>query len=634
MKPHKRMMEELLSQVRYRSTPELRQRIYAHIGIAWQKWQHKSVETGTQPNEAMPRVAHAALDNSTSTSRVITTRCLGRIIMKSPIAKLTMAAAVVVAALLGIHFSGGTSTIAWAAVLEKVNGFDTCVFRTRDVKTTGPRPDGFEFATESESRNYRSDVYGRFSEKYKNGRVEVRHYMLLQEGQLVSIGGYDTPHPLCLRAPVTEGHLRAFRNEDPRRMIAKMLAGNYVELGEDVIEGKRVRGVELRDPGVLAPEGETIPPLDDFASRFWIDVETKLPVWMEMSIVLKGSPTRMTTIWDHFEWGVPLEASLFRPEIPPGCEVVDDNGSVPDSTPKTDAAEAFAQNTIAEPYLGDFDRLPLPDVSGLSLLGVDPSAPKPQVRLLGGTEVTLAHDACVAKWPRYEQVQAQLHQELQEKIDIDAMDVNRLVTTGIALRKRFWELGGCLSDIAYPYIYAARLVDEVAHEQAPGNSAVTDQLIESIMAYEVMYYWEDPAPDQPKRNPIYGGLLADLRYQQYGVLKAKMGQGYMLTWKDFVRCCDLITLSRARKDDATALEVIRLLIDQAETAGWTYYLDELKRCEQSIVAGEGYLSPIIFIGGLGDVHLAQYERRLWSFQGPQEYRQSRLPTHLRHLKGW
>jgi hypothetical protein len=110
-------------------------------------------------------------------------------------------------------------------------------------------------------------VYGRFSEKYKNGRVEVRHYMLLQEGQLVSIGGYDTPHPLCLRAPVTEGHLRAFRNEDPRRMIAKMLAGNYVELGEDVIEGKRVRGVELRDPGVLAPEGETIPPLDDFACR-------------------------------------------------------------------------------------------------------------------------------------------------------------------------------------------------------------------------------------------------------------------------------------------------------------------------------------------------------------------------------
>jgi hypothetical protein len=556
-----------------------------------------------------------------------------RKIMKTPIAKLAIAAAVIVVALLGIHFLGGTSTPAWAAVLEKVNGFDTCVFRTRQVETTGPRPDGFEFATEEESKVYRSDTYGSFSENYKNGKLHVRHYTLLQQGQHLSFfsGG---PHKMCFRLPVKEEHIREFHNSDPRRLVAKILNGAYVQIGRDTIEGKPVMGVELRDPNVLADEEHPMPPVDDFSARFWIETQTQLPVWVEMSIVLKASPTRMTMIWDQFQWGVPLEASLFAPEIPADYEVVDDDGPVPDSTPKTDAAEAFAQNTIAEPYLGDFDRLPLPDVSSLALLGVDPSAPKPQVRLLGETEVRLAHDACVAKWPRYEQVQAQLHQELQEKLDIDAMDVNRLVTTGIALRNRFWEVGGCLSDIAYPYVYAARLLDEIAHERVPENPAVTDQLMESIMAYEVMYYWEDPRPDQPKRNPIYAGLLCDLRNQQYALLKGKMSQGYVPTWKDFVRCCDLVTLSRARKDSAIALEVIRLLIDQAETAGWTYHLEGLKRREQSIAAGEGYAAPVIFIGGLGDVHLAQYGRRLWSFQGPQEFRQSRLPTHLRHLKGW
>lgn len=557
-----------------------------------------------------------------------------RKIMKTPIAKLTIAAAVIVAALLGIHFSGGTSTTAWAAVLEKVNGFDTFVFRTRQVETTGPRPDGFEFATEKESKIYRSETYGSFTENYENGDLADRTYCLLREKQNLTFSPRDKT---CRRSALEEEGIREFEYYDPKRIVAKILGADYIEIGRDIIDDKPVTGVELRDPNVLADEEHPLPPMDDFSARFWIETETQLPVWMEISLVPKGSATRMTMIWDQFQWGVPLEASLFKPDIPADYEVVDHTDhdrSFMDSAPKTDAAEAFAQNTMAEPYLGDFDHLPLPDVSGLALLGIDPNVPKPQVRLLGETEVRLAHDACVAKWPRYEQVQAQLHQELQEKLDIDAMNVNQLVTTGIALRNRFWELGGCLSDIAYPYAYAARLLDEIAHERAPENSAVIDQLIESIMAYEVLYYWEDPAPDQPKRNPIYAGLLADLRNQQFALLKGKMSQGHVPTWKDFVRCCDLITLSRARKDDATALEAIRLLIDRAETAGWTYYLDRLKRDEQSLAAGEGYRAPVAFMGGIGDIHLEQYARRLWSFQGPQEFRQNRLPTHLRHLKGW
>jgi hypothetical protein len=104
---------------------------------------------------------------------------------------------------------------------------------------------------------------------------------------------------------------------DPRRTVAKILAGKYVELGTDVIEGKVVRGVELRDPRFLVEEEKQKKALetefpDDFAARFWIDVQTELPVWMEISIVLKGSPVRTTHILDRFEWGVPLEESLSR----------------------------------------------------------------------------------------------------------------------------------------------------------------------------------------------------------------------------------------------------------------------------------------------------------------------------------
>ncbi len=553
--------------------------------------------------------------------------------MKYPVAKLAIAAAVVAAAIVGVHFISGTSGTVWATVLEKVNGFDTCVYRTRDVETTGPRPDGFEFASEKEHKNYRSEAYGCFRETYEKGKATEWQYLLLQEKQHVAI---YSAMSLCLRTPMDEKVLQDFFTENPAKLVAKILGGSYAEIGSDVIDSKPVRGVELRDPNVLMQEGEKAPPLDEFALRLWVDVQTGLPVWMEMSIVLKGSQVRQTTIWDQFQWGVPLEASLFKPEIPAGYEVVDRDGvhKPPDTTPKTPAQEAFAQQTQDQPYLGDFDGLPLPDVSTLSLLGIDPTAPRPQVRLLGLAEIRMAIDACIAKWPAYETVKPQLRQELQAGLNIEAMDVNGLVTAAIALRNLFWQLGGCLSDTAYPYIYGARLLDEIAHEKAPDNPAVIDQLLESIGSYELTFYADDPSQDPPRRNPIYAGLVADLCYEQWALLKARLSGDYTPTWKDFVRCCDIATASRIRKDPATNLEVIRLLIEQAPKAGWTVYLDDLKRGEQSLLAGESYKGPGAFMGGIGDIDMEQYARRLWSFQGPQEYRDQRTPFHLRHLKGW
>lgn len=548
--------------------------------------------------------------------------------MKTPIVKFAVAAAIVLTVLVGMYFLGGTSGTTWAAVLKRVSGFDTCTYRWRTVETSGPRPDGFEFTTDTEYRVRRSEVCGSFTEDYENGKLTGLDYCLLQEKQNVA---FDPRRKICRRSALTEDGLREFDYYYPKRTVMKILEGNYTEIGQDTIGGKVVRGIEVRDPNALADETHPMPPTDDFSARFWIEPETLLPLWVEVSAVFKGSPTRITAVWDQFEWGAPLEASVFTPEVPTDYQVVDevhrDYPPLPDPTPKTDAEKAFVQNSIDEPYLGDFDALPLPDVSHLSLLGTDPTAPKPQVKLRGRTEIRVAHDECVAKWPRYEQVQAQLRQELQAKLNIDAMDVNGLVTTAIALRNVFWELGGCLSEKAYAYVYAARLLDEIAHEKARDNPAVIDQLLESIMSYEVYYYWSDPEPEHLVRNPMYSGLMADLRYEQFALLKVRISQGYVPTWKDFVRSCDLILLSHLRKDDATALDVTRLLIEQTPKAGWTYYLDRLQRGEQGTAA-----PPVTFVWSMSDVSLEQYGRRLFPFQGPEEFQRARTPTHLEHLK--
>lgn len=558
-----------------------------------------------------------------------------RNIMRNPIAKLSIAAAVVIAAaLLGLHFFSDTSSITWANVLEQVMTFDTCIYRSRTVETSGPRPDGFEFATEKESMEHRSETYGTFSESYENGQLASRFYTLLQDKKYVALFIRGTDNNLCIRASLNDDQIREHHNSDPRQFVAKILKGKHTELGQDTIDGKSVRGLGVDDPNVLSEDGREMPPLDDFAASFWIDTETELPVWIEVSILPKGSPTRMTLVWDRFQWGVPLEASLFVPNITDDYEVMDHDGrGAPDSTPKTDAAEAFAQNTMAEPYLGDFDHLPLPDLSSLSLLGVDPTVPRPDIRLLGTDEIRTAQDATIAAWPKYEQAQPQLQKELQEKLDIDNMTANQLVTTGISLRNRFWTLGGCLSETSYPYIYASRLVIEKATELAPEKTEIIDQLIESIMSYELNYTWDAEAKRPTEYNPVYPGILADLRIRQFDLLKARIREGYAPKWKDFVRCADLPLLCSKRKDFDTGLEVTQLLLDRVQTGGWTYYQESLTRCKERLAAEQrGMLGT--FLGGVGDVVFDRYGRRLWSFEGPPEYKQSRIPIHMRHLKGW
>jgi hypothetical protein len=557
-----------------------------------------------------------------------------RTIMKNPLTKLGLAAAVLVALLLGISLFDKTTSTTWANVLENVTSFKTFAFRTRQAETTGPRPSGFEFAKEGGSKRYYSETYGSFTENYKeDGELFTRMYTLLQKKESVVI---CYPLETYSHHTLSEAQIRKFHKnpiKQPKQIIGKILAADYTELGEDVMQGKPVRGVETRNLDAFF-DGRA-PAFDDFAVRLWIDVETELPVWVEMSTVRTGSPTRHTTIMDQFEWGVPLAAALFEPEIPVDFEAEKPRSFYQDSAPKTDAAEAFATITQAEPYLSDFKHLVLPDVSGVKLLGVDTTKTQTDLRLRNHEDVWQAQDRYLAKWPRYQEVETQLVGQLQAQLRIKQMSTEELVALGMALREQFWTLRGCLSDCAYPYGYAARLVSRMAHEQAPDNDAVTDQYVESIMTAEVTATCGEDK-QTPVRNSVYPGLLTELRKQQFERLKAKVKQEYVPKWKDYVRCHDLIILLNSYgKDYPGALAVTRWLIAQTESAGWTYYLDRgLVEMEKAFAAGEGYRGGLFMYEPDSFPEENRYARRLFSFQGPAKRSASILPIHLRHLKGW
>ena len=584
--------------------------------------------------ERILSVAEAALDKQTTTPRLTETRLVWRQIMKTPLARVGMAAAVIIAVLLGMHVLRDTSNTAWANVLAQVTEFGTYGYRVREIETTGPRPDGFEFAEESYSTRCYSKIYGGFSETYKNDELFTRIYTLPAEGERVLV---CYPLEVCERNPLSEAQISEFREKHPQRIIANILQADYTELGEDTIDGKRVKGVELRDPQAFGADG-TAPAFNEFVAQIWIDAETELPVWVEVDIVPADSDSRRMIVMDQFQWGQPLAASLFEPNIPAGFgpePTQVGERAYKDSAPRTSAAEAFAANTQAEPYLSDFDYLTLPDVTGVTLLGVDTSVAQEDLRLAGHEEIWQTQDAFMAQWPRYDEVEGQLAQELQTLFNTEQMTVEELISLGIALRERFWELRGCTSEVSYPYGYAARLVTKWAYERDPADPAVTDQYVESIMTTEVTRTYDED--DEARvRNPVYPDLLAPLRAFQFEQLKAKVTNGYVPAWKDFVRTHDLIILLSSNCNDCEgALEVTRWMIDQAPTAGWMYYLDiQLREMEEAYAAGTAYRTGLFMYPYGVFPEEFRYGRRLFSFQGPRARAEGLLPTHLRHLKGW
>jgi hypothetical protein len=235
-------------------------------------------------------------------------------------------------------------------------------------------------------------------------------------------------------------------------------------------------------------------------------------------------------------------------------------------------------------------------------------------------------DGFIQGWPRYDEVRDRLYKELAETLHIDQLSVNELAATSIALRERFWALGGGLREASYPYGYAARVVCEVAHAREPRNLAITDQLVESILTTELIWHYE-PNSDTVSRNPVYTGLLLDLRASQFEQIQTQVSSGAVPTFKDLVRACDLAMLYGRAGEFAAGRQVFEWTIRQADRAGWTAYERALKTGRACF--DEGKLFGFgVFVGGLAYPEEFRYGRRLLSFQGPGDRRRKLLPIHL------
>jgi hypothetical protein len=74
--------------------------------------------------------------------------------------------------------------------------------------------------------------------------------------------------------------------EDPAEYIKRFMARPYKELGRSAIDGIEVEGIEVTDPPTK--EGK----LADGIGRMWVDVQTELPVRIEIEGTADGKTVR------------------------------------------------------------------------------------------------------------------------------------------------------------------------------------------------------------------------------------------------------------------------------------------------------------------------------------------------------
>ncbi len=559
------------------------------------------VDTHAQTDQAVLRELLDEQKKSMKQDSAFVWPNIRRLIMKSPMRKLATAAVVIIAVLIGMNpFGNSKTTVVWADVIGKLDEIHSYLYHEKQSGKSRSQKGGFEFIGQDwEKIVYCSEDFGRRTDNYQGDQLRFSTYVLPQEQALFSVRHSARE---CIRYPLNSG---GFGGIDPRGMVKQILSNNYTELGRDTINGKTVEGAELHGQKISGPR------LEDAVTRLWVDVETGLPVRIELEGLAYRTSTEVRIVQDQFQWNVELVAGDFN--IPPDYEIIErEFPSKPDPEEALAVAEGVQESDL--PYIGD-----------LNLLGLDDHKPDVIVPLLGRNEILRAQDEIVGTWPDYSDVREPLHKELSEKLDLSDLSDRQLLATAIALREQFWEAGGCLSKTSYPFGYAARILLESAHNKNPEDMTVTDELVETIQSVELAYKYGANV-GETIRNIALRDNLMELRSAQFGQIKRELEKGRSPVWEDFVRVNDLAVLLSRAGDFESAQAVTEWLIKEAERGGWSAYLAPLEGMLRNFNEGKGFGYNINVATKVGFPEESRYGRRLPSFRGPKK--RGTIPIHL------
>ncbi|MBN1127010.1 MAG: hypothetical protein JXA82_18555 [Sedimentisphaerales bacterium] len=120
--------------------------------------------------------------------------------------------------------------------------------------------------------------------------------------------------------PLTEERMKKTEQEngDPRFLLATMMGFDYTPLGQKVLNGIKVEGIEVTNTkmGTIFSPGLEEELFDEVTARLWVDIETELPVQLTLSASANDGVFIMDTVLDRFQWNVEIPARDFIPNVP------------------------------------------------------------------------------------------------------------------------------------------------------------------------------------------------------------------------------------------------------------------------------------------------------------------------------
>ncbi|MHC4474968.1 MAG: anti-sigma factor family protein [Planctomycetota bacterium] len=285
-----------------------------------------------------------------------------RAVVKSRITRPAAAAVIVIAVMIGMQQVGGSS-VAWGDVLRKVEQIQTLSCRLwTSIKGPGGK------AQEAEIFVHDSSKYGSRMDTYVDNKLVSTIYGPGGENVIIMVipeaKGYT-------RMSFTEEQRKQMQEKEknPREFLKLFLSVDHKGLGRKTIDGIEVEGIEVDSPKVGGGMFE------EAIGRLWVDVETELPVLMEVEGVAAGGEVQSKMVMDEFRWDEKLEAGFFEPNIPPDYTLLsevtmpaDDEGEaieglrffaeVADGRYPTSLAKLTAEHELQQAWKKKYDRPP------------------------------------------------------------------------------------------------------------------------------------------------------------------------------------------------------------------------------------------------------------------------------------
>jgi len=244
-----------------------------------------------------------------------------RIIMKSPLTKLAVAAVVLIACVIGLSFWRTTgSGIALADVLARLEQVKAFRSSRWSSKMTGEDPNK-PYSSETRGTDLISREYGQKTtteELDPNGGWSKYEeiYLLPQKKIKISISHKEKEYTReeC-EDDWVERRMEWNWANDPRWMVKMLLGLEYESMGRATIDGIEVEGFRTTDPNWSQVKKVEVD------AKIWVDVKTQWPVRYDFTTAYFDQMGDKITERDHcvvhdFQWDVPVDAADFEPVIP------------------------------------------------------------------------------------------------------------------------------------------------------------------------------------------------------------------------------------------------------------------------------------------------------------------------------